>query len=178
MQPVTRDEFDVIAATRARVAGMRILLAEDNPVNQEVAKEYLQGFGCIVDIAENGLEAVAAYDRAAYDMILMDCQMPELDGLSATRRIRESESRLKRQSMPIIAVTANAYESDRIELLEAGMNDHLNKPFSEIELAEVLTKWMPQSLVGGHNRLELDPFPASSISRATIASMTTSFACC
>ena len=154
------DEFDVIAATRARVAGMRILLAEDNPVNQEVAKEYLQGFGCVVDIAENGLEAVAAYDRTAYDMILMDCQMPELDGLSATRRIRESESRLKRQSMPIIAVTANAYESDRIESLEAGMNDHLNKPFSEIELAELLTKWMPQSLVGGHNRLEVDPVPS------------------
>ena len=121
--------------------GMRVLLAEDNPVNQEVAREYLSMFGCDVVTAENGVEAIEKLDGAEFDIVLMDCQMPELDGLSATRRIREIERESGRGAIPIVAVTANAFESDRAEAMAAGMNDYLTKPFTEHDLGEMLAKW-------------------------------------
>ena len=120
----------------------RVLLAEDNPVNVEVAREFLSGLGCSVHVAANGLEAVAFARAGNYDIVLMDCQMPVMDGLTATRRIRvlEFEQRLTRR--PIIAVTANAFAEDRILCVESGMDDYLCKPYSEDQLEQVLLKWL------------------------------------
>ncbi len=119
----------------------RVLLAEDNPVNIEVARTYLEEFGCSVRVAENGREAVDAHAAQGFDLILMDAQMPDLDGLSATRMIREREAAQDLTRIPIIAVTANAFAEDRARCLEAGMDDYLSKPYSEAQLASVLIKW-------------------------------------
>ncbi len=127
---------------------LRVLLVEDNQTNIEVAREYLSELDCRVTVAVNGIEAIAAYDRSRFDVILMDSQMPELDGLSATRRIRESE-RLKGEGRtPIIAVTANAYESDRAQALEAGSDDFLSKPFTDMQLRGMLEKWGVDNKIG------------------------------
>ncbi len=120
---------------------LRVLLVEDNLTNIEVAREYLSEFDCRVTVAMNGIEAILAYDRSNFDIILMDSQMPELDGLSATRRIRESESLRGLKRVPIIAVTANAYESDRTQALDAGSDDFLSKPFTDTQLCGMLQKW-------------------------------------
>ena len=128
-------------ATGACKMGLKILLAEDNPVNQEVAMEYLIGFGCTVEVAGNGEEAIAAFQPGKFDIILMDCQMPVLDGLSAVRAIRGIEQSEGVSPVPIIAVTANAYESDRLDAFAAGMNDYLVKPFSDDALLAVIEKW-------------------------------------
>jgi predicted outer membrane repeat protein len=122
-----------------------ILLAEDNPVNVEVAKEFLSGFGCTLNVAGNGLEAVAFAAAGKYDVILMDCQMPTMDGLTAARRIRGTEIESGRSRTPIIAVTANAFAEDRMRCVEAGMDDYLCKPYSESQLESVLTKWLAKS---------------------------------
>ena len=120
---------------------LRVLLVEDNQTNIEVAREYLNELDCRVTVAVNGIEAIAAYDRSSFDVIMMDTQMPELDGLSATRRIRECERLNAMTRVPIIAVTANAYDSDRTQALEAGSDDFLSKPFTDIQLRNVLMKW-------------------------------------
>ncbi len=120
---------------------LRVLLVEDNQTNIEVAREYLNELDCRVTVAMNGIEAIAAYDRSSFDIILMDLQMPELDGLSATRRIRESERLRGQKRVPIVAVTANAYESDRAQALDAGSDDFLSKPFSDMQLRGMLEKW-------------------------------------
>ena len=126
-------------------AGARILLVEDNPVNQEVNGELLASLGCAVEIASTGLEAITAFDRARYDAILMDCQMPELDGLEATRRIRAREEGATHPRTPIIALTAHAFEEDRQRCLAAGMDDYLSKPMSIAALAEALARWTLRS---------------------------------
>jgi signal transduction histidine kinase/CheY-like chemotaxis protein len=126
---------------------LRVLLVEDNPTNIEVAREYLNELDCRVTVAMNGIEAITAYDQANFDVILMDTQMPELDGLSATRRIRESERLKGRVAVPIVTVTANAYESDRVQALEAGANDFLSKPFTDQQLRAVLEKYGRRSEV-------------------------------
>ena len=126
---------------------VRVLLAEDNPVNVEVAKEFLSGFGCSVHVASNGMEAVAFASAGTYDIILMDCQMPVMDGLTAARRIRGSEIETKRPRTPIIAVTANAFAEDRMQCIEAGMDDYLCKPYSETQLELALAKWLAKSEV-------------------------------
>ncbi len=124
--------------------GLRVLLAEDNPVNLEVAKESLAGLGCAdIVTAENGVEAVKAFAEAAFDVILMDCQMPEMDGLAATRKIREMEEQGRLSPATIIAVTANAYEEDRLNCIKAGMDDYISKPFPAIQLERVIAKWHP-----------------------------------
>jgi PAS domain S-box-containing protein len=125
-----------------RPRGARVLIAEDNPVNVEVAREYLSTLDCAITLARTGLEAVEAYAHPAFDIILMDCQMPEMDGLAATRKIREAEKLLGLPRRPIIAVTANAYEDDRQRCLAAGMDDYLAKPFTEEQLHAVLAKWV------------------------------------
>jgi two-component system sensor histidine kinase/response regulator len=122
----------------------QVLLVEDNPVNQEVAATYLIEFGCEVHIAENGLEAVAAVATGGFDLVFMDCQMPELDGYEATRRIRSHESERGLTPVPIIALTAGAFASDREECLEAGMNDHIAKPFAPENLEPCLRAWLPE----------------------------------
>jgi CheY-like chemotaxis protein len=114
---------------------LRILLAEDNPVNQKLARRLLERMGYVADLATNGLEAIESLDRTAYDLVLMDVQMPELDGLEATRRIR---TRWPERSLRIVAMTANAMEGDRDTCLAAGMDDYLSKPIRLEELAAAL----------------------------------------
>ena len=118
--------------------GMRVLVAEDNPVNQIVAEEYLSSLGCTVTIAENGLQALKEIERGEFDVVLMDCQMPEMDGYSATREIRAREKSGGLGHLPILAVTANAYEADRQLCLAAGMDSYLSKPYSQIQLADAV----------------------------------------
>jgi len=119
-----------------------ILLAEDNPVNQEVARRMLDSDGYRVTVANNGLEALDAFRGASFDLVLMDCQMPEMDGFEASRKIREREKETNAARVPIIALTANAMQQDRDECLNAGMDDHLSKPYSREELRNILKAWL------------------------------------
>lgn len=117
----------------------RLLLAEDNPLNQEVALELLHSEGFVVDLAENGLQAVEKARETAYSLILMDVQMPELDGLAAARAIRQLPGR---ERVPILAMTANAFSEDRARCLAAGMNEHLGKPVEPDVLLATIRRWL------------------------------------
>ena len=131
---------------------LRVLLVEDNVVNQQVASAMLAKMGCQVDVAENGRLALAAYETGSYDLVLMDCQMPEMDGYEATRRIRELEVRTAGRAdeiptrVPIVAMTAHAQPSDREQCLEAGMDDYLTKPFGRHQLEDLVDKWRPDAI--------------------------------
>jgi signal transduction histidine kinase/DNA-binding response OmpR family regulator len=118
----------------------RVLLAEDNAVNQKLACKLLQKLGCRVDVAANGREAVASWQALPYDIVFMDCQMPEMDGYEATRVIRREESG---RHTPVIALTANSMPGDREECLLAGMDAHLSKPIRPEDLAAALARWLP-----------------------------------
>jgi two-component system, sensor histidine kinase and response regulator len=119
-----------------------ILLAEDNPVNQEVVMTMLQNFGCTVDVANNGFEALAALEQKTYALVLMDCMMPEMDGYATTAEIRRRQSTGKLPYFHIIALTANAIEGDRQKCLTVGMDDYLSKPFKAFELQDMLKQWL------------------------------------
>jgi PAS domain S-box-containing protein len=123
----------------------RILLVEDNEVNQMVGRAMLENIGCQVDVASNGVKAVDALHRQRYDLVFMDCQMPEMDGYEATRTVRERERQGNGSAYhtPIIALTAHAMEGAREPCLAAGMDDYLSKPFNEGQLRKVLTQWVP-----------------------------------
>ena len=137
---------------------VRILLVEDNPVNREVACGMLETFNLRIDTAENGREAVAAVECAEYSLVFMDCQMPEMDGLTATRLIREREAKKAQQPhvhadrsvshVPIIALTAHAMQGDRELCLAAGMDDYLTKPFTLSQLEQVLARWVSKRRPG------------------------------
>jgi CheY-like chemotaxis protein len=116
----------------------KILMAEDNVINQRVGKLILRRAGYEIELVSDGNEAVEAHLGAPYDLILMDCQMPTMDGFEATRRIRS----LKTQQPVIIAVTANALVGERERCLEAGMNDYLSKPFQADQLVSMVNKWV------------------------------------
>lgn len=129
--------------SNALLQGRRILLAEDNPINQQVVTELLQDSGLLVDVVGDGLKAIELAASHSYDLILMDMQMPELDGVSATQRLRQLPDM---QLLPIIAMTANATLHDRELCLAAGMNDFVTKPFEPQALLQVLQRWLvPQS---------------------------------
>jgi signal transduction histidine kinase/CheY-like chemotaxis protein len=122
---------------------VRILLVEDNITNQKVAQALLKKLGYQADVAANGLEAIDALSRIRYDLVLMDCQMPEMDGFEASRNIREANSGVLNPKTPIIAMTANAMLGDRERCLNAGMDDYLSKPVQSVELGEMLRRWIP-----------------------------------
>lgn len=115
---------------------LRVLLAEDNQINSVLAQAILKRAGHHVDVAANGREALDTFALAPYDLVLMDMRMPEMDGLEATRRLRESGA-----TLPIIALTANAMAADRQECFDAGMDDFVSKPFEPQELLNMLIKW-------------------------------------
>jgi len=131
----------VPAPRAADGAKARVLLAEDNAVNQKVALIMLQRLGLEADVVANGIEALDALVGVAYDLVLMDCQMPEMDGFEATRRIRERERGSRR--LPVVAMTANAMVGDREKCLEAGMDDHIPKPVRKEALHRALVRWLP-----------------------------------
>lgn len=135
-------------ADKRRIKGARVLLAEDNDINQQVALELLTQMGLVVDLADDGKAALEAWQAENYDLVLMDIQMPVMDGLTATRRIREIErQRMKTSGVaaptPIIAMTAHAMAGDRDKSLAAGMNDHITKPIDPEALFAAMVRWIP-----------------------------------
>ena len=159
-----------VAATRSKptagiphfVPGQQILLVEDNLLNQEVAVELLQDMGFAVQVANDGVEAVELAGQKAYDLILMDMQMPRMDGLEATRQIRQLPAHAQ---TPIVAMTANAFAEDRAQAVAAGMSDHLPKPVDPDLMGHVLAAWLPQAVShtapadvdASHSAAALDP---------------------
>jgi CheY-like chemotaxis protein/HPt (histidine-containing phosphotransfer) domain-containing protein len=129
----------VAEARTARLA--RILVAEDHPINQLVAVGLLERLGYRADVASNGREAVEAVQRTRYDLVLMDCQMPEVDGYEATRLIRQSEPPDRR--LPVLALTADVTDRGREQCKGAGMDDYIAKPIDREQLRETLLRWLP-----------------------------------
>ena len=149
--PGERAGLPVVNGGRVPAGGARLLVAEDNPVNQLVAIRMLEKLGYRADVAANGAEAVEALMRIDYAAVLMDCQMPELDGFEATREIRRRQAAARRT--PVIAMTAAATQSDRERCFDADMDDYISKPVRLAELGAVLARWVPLASVS--------PAPAS-----------------
>ena len=163
-----------IVDTAARLHG-RVLLAEDNPVNQEVAKAILASLGLEVDSADNGAEALALVGKQVYDVVLMDCQMPVMDGYRATAAIRAGEAGSAKR-LPIVALTANAMEGDRTKCLAAGMDDYLAKPYSKSQLQQVLIRWLAPEAGPDEGALAADSaLPATPAGQARSAALNLKF---
>ncbi|MEK6235511.1 MAG: response regulator, partial [Planctomycetales bacterium] len=154
--PATDDGEPPQVARAAR--SLRVLLAEDNPVNQRLATEWLRQWGHQVLVADNGLQALERLERETVDLVLMDVQMPEMDGLTAARTIREQERETEGQPrLPIIAMTAHSLHGDRQRCLDAGMDEYLAKPVNQAKLFEVIER-----LTGGLTGGSPDGTPAAS----------------
>ena len=130
-------------------SGVRVLLAEDSLVNQQVAQGILGRMGVEVEVVSDGLQALEALSERAFDLVLMDLQMPELDGMETTRRIRGGQVPVKNKRIPIIAMTAHALNGDRQRCLDAGMDDYLPKPITPDALSEVMGRWLEGDRVSG-----------------------------
>ena len=137
--------------------GKRILLVEDNEINQMLAMAMLESYGAAVECAGNGREALEKRERASYDLVLMDCQMPLMSGFDATREWRDLEATESSGRVPIIALTANAMAGDRETCIEAGMDDYLAKPFLRADLTRMLLRWLASST---------DPVPAAKVANS------------
>jgi CheY-like chemotaxis protein len=130
------------ARLKAEFTGTRVLLAEDEPINQEVSRGLLEDIGLVVDLAEDGAIALDMAQRTTYALILMDMQMPNLNGVDATKAIRALPGYAH---TPILAMTANAFDEDRQVCLDAGMNDHIGKPVDPERLFETLVRWLEKT---------------------------------
>ncbi|NEW94976.1 response regulator, partial [Rhodopseudomonas sp. BR0M22] len=163
----TKDKSAPQAPLPQRFAGVRVLLAEDNRINQMVSEEMLIDLGCIVDIAEDGAQALEAAARAEYDVILMDCQMPVMDGYEATRRLRAMMQERRIPNRPIIALTANALKGDRERCLDSGMDDFLAKPLVSLDLQRMFTRLSDSGLLP--SRIVAAPPPAAAATAPAVA---------
>ncbi len=139
---IKTSEVSTPPAANAVPQGARILLAEDNAINQKVVQSILGKLGCQADVVVNGLEAVQALKMIAYDLVLMDCMMPVMDGFEAAAMIRNPDSGVLNHKVPIVALTANAMTGDREACLKAGMDDYLSKPVKKDGLSMVIEKWL------------------------------------
>ena len=144
--PASRRPVPAALSHAPGVRPSRVLVVEDNPVNQEVTLAILELLGCRATVTSNGQEAVETAANADFDLILMDCQMPVMDGFAATAAIRRWERIQERTRLPIIALTANVMKGFREQCLAAGMDDYLSKPFNRAQLQQVLWRWLPDGL--------------------------------
>jgi PAS domain S-box-containing protein len=145
---LTADDAPLIIAYSARVRAQfkaRVLVVEDNVINQMVAQSMLEQFGIQSDLAANGEEAITALENLPYDLVFMDCQMPVMDGFDASRNIRAPQSKVRNRAIPIIAMTANTMHGDREKCIAAGMNDFVSKPVEADKLQQLLQFWLPNS---------------------------------
>ncbi|KMM77273.1 histidine kinase [Xanthomonas sp. NCPPB 1128] len=151
-------------------SGCRLLLVEDNPVNLMVARRLLESLGHHADSVEDGAAALAQLLRQPYDLVMMDCQMPVLDGYAATRQWRQREAEAARPRLPIVAMTANAMAGDRQRCLDAGMDDYLSKPIDRTRLEACLQRWLPLQPAAMPACATFAPEPAAADASAAIAS--------
>ncbi|GAB2838277.1 PAS domain-containing hybrid sensor histidine kinase/response regulator [Ferruginibacter profundus] len=142
---------EMVATDTSLLQGKKILVTDDNEMNQLVAATILQNFGAAITAAFNGAEAIEKIKETAFDIVLMDVQMPVMDGIEATKIIRETIS----TTLPIIALTAFAINGDNQKCIAAGMNDYLSKPFEESQLLNIISKWLGKSLQNEKNRPEI-----------------------
>jgi signal transduction histidine kinase/DNA-binding NarL/FixJ family response regulator len=144
--PATAEPTDPGAAAQIDPGRRRVLLVEDNEVNQDVAIAILESLGCSVTLVDTGLRALERLAVERFDLVFMDCQMPEMDGLAATREIRAAQRvSTTGAPIPIVALTAHALQHDRAQCLDAGMNDYVSKPFGRDEIAQMLDRWAPRA---------------------------------
>ncbi len=141
LAPLPDSDFVALEQSKAALSGV-VMLVEDNVVNRMIGAEMLKSFGLEVMEAEDGAQALQALERQRVDLVLMDIQMPVLDGYAATRRLRERETRLRLPRVPIVALTANAFDEDAAQAMAAGMDAHLAKPYSRQQLRELLQRWL------------------------------------
>ncbi len=127
----------------------KILVVDDNATNQAVARGMLAKLGVRTGIAGNGKEALETLELLPYDLVLMDCQMPVMDGYEATQKIRDPQSKVKDRGIPVIAMTANAMQGDRDRCIEAGMDDYITKPVDPSKLHRALRQWLPERCCPG-----------------------------